>query len=101
MRGLASPHPFLGATSGSLVRCLRVACDVQFEFFWSGYASVLCALLGSTAGTVHVSVFSGFWTPSGECFAFSAMLGSSEDTVVAAVSGCMYGVSLLRHTFST
>ena len=27
----------------------------------SGYASVLCALLGSTADTVHVSVFGGFW----------------------------------------
>ena len=27
----------------------------------SGYVSILCALLGSTADTVHVSVFGGFW----------------------------------------
>ena len=29
--------------------------------FLLGYASVLCALLGLTVDTVHVSVFGGFW----------------------------------------
>ena len=31
----------------------------RLGFFW--VSSVLCALLGSTAETVHVSVFGGFW----------------------------------------
>ena len=34
MRGLASPHTFMGATSGGLVRCLRAASEVQFWCFW-------------------------------------------------------------------
>ena len=52
MRGLASPHPLLGChfwQSCSVSTC------------WLRYASVVCALLGLTADTVHVSVFGGFW----------------------------------------
>ena len=136
----------------------------SFGFFGSGYASVLCALFGSTADTVHVSAFGGFWynftsfstrwwtravfpsvvvrpwmlaswsvwtrrtvmtgdtgsacrhwhfhgwfcgvrcisrcvplfvgRPSLDCweiFVFSAMLGSSEDMVFAAVYGHLFG----------
>ena len=40
VRGLASPHSILGATTGSLVRCLRVARDVQFLIFL-GYACIV------------------------------------------------------------
>ena len=38
--------------------CLRCA---VLDSSGSGYASVLCDLFGSTADTVHVSVFGGFW----------------------------------------
>ena len=57
-RDLASPHPFPGAIYCSLVRCLRVARDVQFWILLG--LSVLCAF-GLAADTVHVSVFCGLW----------------------------------------
>ena len=62
VRGLASPHPFLGWhywQSCSLSACC-LGCTV-WDSSGSGYASVLCALLGLTVDTVHVSVYGGFW----------------------------------------
>ena len=61
--GLGNPSPLLGChywQSCSVSTCCllrRTFLDSSF----SGYASVLCALLGLTADTVHVSFFGGFW----------------------------------------
>ena len=68
MRGLASPHPFLGATSGKLVRvsscCLRrTVLDssglcfriVRFAFFDSGYSSCV-SLRWLLVAMSHISV---------------------------------------------
>ena len=57
MRGLASPHPFSGAFLAILFGVFVLPERTVLDSSGSGYASVLCALLGSTADAVHVSIW--------------------------------------------
>ena len=56
--GLGIPSPLLGCHYWQ--SCSVSACCLSL-WILLGYASVLCALLGLTVDTVHVSVFGGFW----------------------------------------
>ena len=60
----------------------------SFGFFWVGYASVLCALLGSTADAVHVSGFGGFW------LLFHTFLCEGGPRILRSILGETHGFSL-------